>query len=47
MDNVYYGSDYVLYGFMVLDTTNIVLNDSSFIYVVGNSSSVSNTKSIL
>ena len=47
LDNVYYGSGYVLDGFMVLDTTNIVLNDSSSIYVVGNSSSVSNTESIL
>ena len=32
---------------MVLDTTNIVLNDSSSIYVVGNSSSDSNIESIL
>ena len=37
----------MLDGFMVLDTTNIVLNDNSSIYVVGNSSSVSNIKSIL
>ena len=47
LDNVYYGSGYVLDGFMVLDTTNIVLNDTSSIYAVGNSSSVSNTESIL
>ena len=47
LDNVYYGSGYVLDGFMVLDTTNIVLNDTSSIYVVGNSNSVSNTESIL
>ena len=32
LDNIYYGSGYVLDGFMVLDTTNIVLNDSSSIY---------------
>ena len=31
----------------MLDTTNVVLNDSSSIYVVGNSSSASNIESIL
>ena len=38
LDNVYYGSGYLLNGFMVLDAVNVFINNDASIYVVGNSS---------
>jgi len=37
LDNIFYGFDFVLNGFMVLDTINISINDDASIYVVQNS----------
>ena len=38
LDNVYYGSGYLLSGFLVLDIVTVFINDDTSIYVVGNSS---------
>jgi len=34
LENIFYGFDFVLNGFMVLDTVNISINDDASIYVV-------------
>ena len=38
LDNIFYGSGFVLNGFMVLDIVNVSINDDASIYVVQNSS---------
>ena len=47
LDKVYYGSRYLLNGFMVLDTVNVFINDDTSIYVVGNSSVSNDNDSII
>ena len=47
LDNVYYGSGYLLNGFMVLDTINVFINDDTFIYVVGNSNISNDNDSVI
>ena len=47
LDNVYYGSGYLLDGFMVLDTVNISMYDDTSIYVVGNSSVNNHNDSVI
>ena len=47
LDNVYYGSGYLLNGFMVLDTVNVFINDDTFIYVVGNLSVSNDNESVI
>ena len=47
LDNVYYGSGYLLNGFMVLDTVNVFINDDTSIYVVENSSVSNDNDSVI
>ena len=47
LDNIYYGSGYLLDGFMVLDTVNISMYDDTSIYVVGNSSVSNDNDSVI
>ena len=47
LDNVYYGSGYLLSGFMVLDIVNVFINDDTSIYVVGNSSVSNDNDSVI
>ena len=47
MDKVYYGSGYLLNGFMVLDTVNVFMNDDTSIYVVGNSSTSNDNDNVI
>ena len=34
LDNMFYGSGFILNGFMVLDTVNVYIKDDASIYVV-------------
>ena len=43
----FYGSGFVLNGFMVSDTINVSINDDAFIYVVQNSSTTNNIDIII
>jgi hypothetical protein len=43
LNNIFYGSDFVLNGFMVLDIVNIYINDDASIYVVQNSNVIINS----
>ena len=47
LDNVYYGSGYLLNGFMVLDTINVFINYDTSIYVVENSSVSNDNDSVI
>ena len=47
LDNIYYGSGYLLDDFMVLDTVNISMYDDTSIYVVGNSSVSNDNDSVI
>ena len=47
LDNVCYGSGYMLNDFMVLVTINVFVNDNTSIYVVGNSSTSSDIDSVI
>ena len=47
LDNVYYGSGYLLNGFMVLDTVNVFINNDISIYVVGNSNVSNDNDSVI
>ena len=40
LDNIFYGSGFVLNGFMVLDTVNVSINYDASIYVVQNSNTI-------
>lgn len=46
LDNIFYGSGFVLNGFMVLDTVNISINNDASIYVVQNSSTIKDSNII-
>jgi hypothetical protein len=46
LDNIFYGSGFVLNGFMVLDTNNVSINYDASIYVVQNSSIVNDSNII-
>jgi hypothetical protein len=46
LDNVFYGSGFVLNGFMVLDTVNVSINYDTSIYVVQNSSTINDSNII-
>ena len=46
LDNIFYGSDFVLNGFMVLDIVNVFVNYDASIYVVQNSS-ITNDSNII
>ena len=47
LDNIYYGSRYLLNGFMVLNIVNVFVNDDTSIYVVGNSSTSNDNESAI
>ena len=47
LDNVCYGSGYMLNDFMVLVTINVFVNDNTSIYVVGNSSTSSDNDNVI
>ena len=47
LDKDYYGSRYLLDGFMVLDIVNIFINDDTSIYVVGNSNVSNDNNSVI
>ena len=47
LDKVYYGSGYLLNGFMVLDIVNVFINNDTSIYVVGNSSVSNDNESVV
>ena len=47
LDNVYYGSGYLLNGFMVLDTVNVSINNDTSIYVVENSNVYNDNDSVI
>ena len=47
LDKVYYGSEYLLNGFMVLDTVNIFMYDDTSVYVVVNSSVSNDNDSVI
>jgi hypothetical protein len=46
LDNIFYGSGFVLNGFMVLDTVNVSINYNASIYVVQNSSTINDSNII-
>ena len=46
LDNIFYGSGFVLNGFMVLDTVNVSINYDASIYVVQNSSTINDSNII-
>jgi hypothetical protein len=46
MDNIFYGSGFVLNGFMVLNTVNVSINYDASIYVVQNSSTINDSNII-
>jgi hypothetical protein len=46
LDNIFYGSSFVLNGFMVLDTVNVSINYDVSIYVVQNSSTINDSNII-
>ena len=47
LENVYYGSGYLLNGFMVSDIVNVFINDDTSIYVVGNSSISNDNENVI
>ena len=47
LDNIYYGSGYLSNDFIVLDTVNILINDNTSIYVVGNFSTSNDNDSVI
>jgi len=46
LDNIFYGSGFVLNGFMVLDTVNVSINYDASIYVVQNSNTINDSNII-
>jgi len=47
MDNIFYGSSFVLNGFMVLDTVNVSIKDDASIYIIQSSSTTNNSDIML
>jgi len=47
LDNIFYGSDFVLNSFMVLDTVNASIKDDASIYVVQSSNTTNNNDIML
>ena len=47
LDNVYYGSGYLLNGFMVLDIVNVFINNDTSIYIIGNSNVSNDNDSVI
>jgi hypothetical protein len=45
--NIFYSSDFVLNGFMVLDIVNVSIKDDASIYVVQSSSTINNSDIML
>jgi hypothetical protein len=45
--NIFYSSDFVLNGFMMLDIVNVSIKDDASIYVVQSSSTINNSDIML